>query len=815
MSPKLQSIVIENFRSIRGKVAIPMNAQVVLIHGSNGMGKTSVLSALELGLTGHLAHLGDDKFGYRKHLTNFGADSGRIELKIASPLAGQTKTLGSVAFSNTSFTADALLSLDDARFFSERCFLPQSTLGRLLEIYDEKKTSTNSPLTLFVKELLGLDPLDALVDGLHPALHVSRLRNLVPELRRIEDLKKSLEAQQDELQAKLNARRSELNSIGENLSELFFAVLPEHELDLEEQLGLKEARDIIELSQDVSSRLQSAHKLRSMLLSITKQWEELPDPDEMLSISSLSTAERKATELYRIWSDGPGKALDDMLEEMKDSFPDILPIDRGPELSRAHAQEKAANEVMRLEGLLQNAAEAEAQFNRLNSTIGRATLKINELNERVHAGVSDVQALASALAGVTPHVSGENCPVCDRDFSEISSSSLAAHVASKIGTLTTEAGRLQAIAEEQAAENQLLNNAQREMLSVKQALVEADEIAWLRSQKEGMQQFSNSLRTMQSEAELGSKLMDQASRTRAQLRKAQQNRELSSSLLDEAWDLVLRISNKMPADFQGINEALRSAKITIEQQVEEIEESSSLRIECLTSLDAYEELHAKVLRLEEEDRQLSARLDLIDTSNQRVSAIRQDARTVSTAASAVRSSIVKRVFSSSLNTLWRDLFLRLAPSEQFVPAFKLPTDNKGNVEAILETLHRSGQASGSPGAILSQGNLNTAALTLFLALHLSVPIKQPWLVLDDPVQSMDDVHITQLAALLRTLSKGMNRQIVVAVHERALFDYLTLELSPSFEGDRLIAVEISKNFAGDTIVEPREFNYKKDAAIAA
>jgi hypothetical protein len=38
------------------------------------------------------------------------------------------------------------------------------------------------------------------------------------------------------------------------------------------------------------------------------------------------------------------------------------------------------------------------------------------------------------------------------------------------------------------------------------------------------------------------------------------------------------------------------------------------------------------------------------------------------------------------------------------------------------------------------------------------------------------VHIAQFAALLG------DRQVVTAVHERALFDYLTLELSPSFLG---------------------------------
>lgn len=115
--------------------------------------------------------------------------------------------------------------------------------------------------------------------------------------------------------------------------------------------------------------------------------------------------------------------------------------------------------------------------------------------------------------------------------------------------------------------------------------------------------------------------------------------------------------------------------------------------------------------------------------------------------------------------------------------------------------------------MLSQGNLNTAALTLFRALHLPVPARMPWLVLDDPVQSMDDVHIAQFAALLRTLSKGMNRQVIIAVHERALFDYLTLEMSPAFAGDSLIIVEISRNYEGNAIARSHAFSFEDDIVI--
>jgi exonuclease SbcC len=145
---------------------------------------------------------------------------------------------------------------------------------------------------------------------------------------------------------------------------------------------------------------------------------------------------------------------------------------------------------------------------------------------------------------------------------------------------------------------------------------------------------------------------------------------------------------------------------------------------------------------------------------------RHTARTVIRAASTARTAIVGRVFNSSLNKVWRDLFVRLAPTEPFVPAFRLPQNNSEPVSAQLETVHREGGSGGAPGAMLSAGNLNTAALTLFLALHLSVKPQLPWLILDDPVQSMDEVHIAQFAALLRTLSKEHHRQMIVAVHER-------------------------------------------------
>jgi exonuclease SbcC len=244
-------------------------------------------------------------------------------------------------------------------------------------------------------------------------------------------------------------------------------------------------------------------------------------------------------------------------------------------------------------------------------------------------------------------------------------------------------------------------------------------------------------------------------------------------------------------------EALRSARVNALASCQRL-------VSAVTAADATAST-AATLGKELQDRET----ELVEAEKNRL-----EAKAIGYAARDARTAIVRRVFNEALNSLWRDLFVRLAPTEPFVPAFTLP-ETSGGVVAALETLHRSGQKGGTPGAMLSAGNLNTAALTLFLALHLSVQPRLPWLLLDDPVQNMDEVHIAQFAALLRTLSKEHKRKVLIAVHDRSLFDYLTLELSPAFLEDRLITVELSRSATNASVAESKYWTFQKDDTIAA
>jgi exonuclease SbcC len=304
----------------------------------------------------------------------------------------------------------------------------------------------------------------------------------------------------------------------------------------------------------------------------------------------------------------------------------------------------------------------------------------------------------------------------------------------------------------------------------------------------------------------------QARRRLAELRGSDR---MSLELRAAVGELCLGLEQAPLATAESIGDAIQRLEDYVASRERALGDRQRLRREALTQHRLLREHEAEIRQLTKMIARDTDVQSLQDASLQVVEGRREAAKAIARAAAEARTAIVGRVFNSALNKIWRDLFVRLAPTEPFVPAFRLPQAADEPVTAQLETVHRDGGRGGAPGAMLSAGNLNTAALTLFIALHLAVKPQLPWLVLDDPVQSMDEVHIAQFAALLRMLSKEHGRKIIMAVHERPLFDYLALELTPAFAGDRLITVEITRSQAGTSLAEPTYRNWEPDSAVAA
>jgi DNA repair exonuclease SbcCD ATPase subunit len=101
------------------------------------------------------------------------------------------------------------------------------------------------------------------------------------------------------------------------------------------------------------------------------------------------------------------------------------------------------------------------------------------------------------------------------------------------------------------------------------------------------------------------------------------------------------------------------------------------------------------------------------------------------------------------------------------------------------------KVSGNAAQVLSSAQLNALAVCLFLALNIGQRSSNLDIaVLDDPVQSMDDVNVLGLADTLRSVRR--HRQLIVSTHDPALADLLWRKLRPLQPAERTRLVELSE-----------------------
>lgn len=804
---RLKSLYVKNFRSIDGEVKVSLDAPIVLIHGPNGAGKTSLLSAIELALTGSVTSLSRAEPDYLAYLPHKDRPFGEVRLELAMD-DGRLKS-SSLRVTTGEVSGLPLLNGVDSSFFSERSYLAQSTLGRLLEIYQHTDKKTDSPLTRFVKELLGLDRMEALIGGLYTAGNIARLKGPAPIYGEVRDRISRDEAEALSLTREVSEAEISIETQAKELRQWVASVDPS-------LISI----DLTELIQRLTTTSEEADltvlvRARRELEVSQSGWKSGSSPGPDVSDQrAIEAANQTARSAFELWKVGLGQTIEPLLVRAGTFFVDLSVSRESSFMERARVLgSRIATDLERVQRVLAAHEASLLQRDDLARRLEESTTRLERVDREISAASAANNAFARTLSDLTAHVEGELCPVCDRDFSEVSDTPLAAHVAAKIATMVEHAGRLQSLVQSRTSTQAEVARLDREKQAAVSSLVSESELTDLKNRGADLFEVNRQLVEAESLLEEGDGLRDEASRS-AQALVALQSADQSSIVLRNS---VENLARRMAISFDTAAPTewlLQELATTIDQREQTLSQRQSNRRSAIEAAHALVALRDKrdnfVLKLGtlrdevSKFRQQKAEADkIIDLGKEIVRETRE-----------ARSRVVRRVFNDELNAVWRDLFIRLAPEEPFIPAFAIPETANAEVEAVLETHHRRGGKGGNPRAMLSAGNLNTAALTLFLALHLSAKSQLPWLVIDDPVQSMDEVHIAQFAALLRTLSKQMHRQVIIAVHERALFDYLALELSPAFEGDRLNVVELGRNASGQTTCRWDAHQFIADQAIA-
>ena len=399
---------------------------MVLIHGTNGAGKSTVMAALELALTGVTSGI---EQRHHEHLVHRGRPRATIELVASEGTVEASIDRGSIH-------VDPLLDPPDRRVFAERCYLEQRTLGRLIEVYEASDEGFDSRLTAFVKDLLGLDELDALIEGLRPVMDKRNVKSLVPAYR-------ALERDRDDTRTRIIDSEAALAAAIERVRLARWSSPSSSQNDAPSSIveDLEKARGWI-ASETSSARrgLAAMRERRSELAVLARRATDLDQGRTAAAITELEEAASVATRNAERWRSTDGAALDKLLSELRAALP-ALPDAIGsadPSAVRAAAAEQVRDALERVGRTLQLDAVARAKSATLEAAREAAQLRLASIDEQLatSAEVTATEELGRTLSALVPHIHSEDCPVCGRDYSEVSREPLTAHLASRVASFT-------------------------------------------------------------------------------------------------------------------------------------------------------------------------------------------------------------------------------------------------------------------------------------------------------------------------------------------------------------------------------------------
>jgi chromosome segregation protein len=201
-------------------------------------------------------------------------------------------------------------------------------------------------------------------------------------------------------------------------------------------------------------------------------------------------------------------------------------------------------------------------------------------------------------------------------------------------------------------------------------------------------------------------------------------------------------------------------------------ERAALILDASTAVERVSSLQGQIARLREQiDRTIGA---VSEAEN-----ALESARQIDSAARTLSNEILIEQFETVLPLL-KELYQRLRPHTDWA---EIDADFGGKVRGSLNFSVGDGH---NPQFLFSSGQRRAAGLAFLLAVHLS----RPWcrwdtLLLDDPVQHVDDYRALNLVEVLAAIRRS-GRQLVVAVEDAALADVLCRRLrsSPTEPGRR-------------------------------
>lgn len=178
---------------------------------------------------------------------------------------------------------------------------------------------------------------------------------------------------------------------------------------------------------------------------------------------------------------------------------------------------------------------------------------------------------------------------------------------------------------------------------------------------------------------------------------------------------------------------------------------------------------------------------LKDTASQ-ASLQEESAKGLRNATTRAVTAVTERRFKRLAPTV-QDIFWRLSPHPSFTTLdFELDVYRRKGIASPVVQDETLPEMKADPLLVFSSSQANVTALSYFLALGWAAGRDGlPFVLLDDPLQSMDDVNALGFADLCRHIRR--QRQLIVSTHDRRLASLLRRKLTPRAGTERTRVLE--------------------------
>jgi DNA repair exonuclease SbcCD ATPase subunit len=260
------------------------------------------------------------------------------------------------------------------------------------------------------------------------------------------------------------------------------------------------------------------------------------------------------------------------------------------------------------------------------------------------------------------------------------------------------------------------------------------------------------------------------------------------------YDETIGVGCSLQQVYAYEQDRISKAEKTIHQLTGLADKVSRLRSEISASSTRASQLMAELVEMERQQTNLAGILAEAKAAKERVDDWIEAIQAVHTVLSNQLEESLGTYANQYISRQFADLFERICGHPYWKVTLPQVRVRYHKAEAEWKAAYRGKTYSGE--AVFSQGEVNACALAMFLALATAQTSHPGLLLLDDPIQNMDEIRIEDFAQVLKSLKDDLGWQLVIAVHEESVFDYLKRQLYPSSQGQSLVSYKLVSSDQG-------------------